>query len=183
MTTVASHDTASAVVGVPATTPRFAYIASGTWSLVGLELAQPVLTAEARAANFTNEGGIDGTTRFLRNTGGLWLLQESLREWRLDDAAQVLAEAASLPAGGAVIDVDDAAFLAPGEMPQRIAAAAEREGARRPETRAEIVRCIIDSLATAYARTVHQAGEAGGASMSTSSTSSAAGRRTSCCAR
>jgi rhamnulokinase len=162
VTTVASHDTASAVVGVPATTPRFAYVASGTWSLVGLELAEPVLTAEARAANFTNEGGVDGTTRFLRNAGGLWLLQESLREWGLNDAAQLMAEAASLSPGGPVVDVDDRAFIAPGKMPERIADAVERSGQRRSATPAETARCVIDSLAMAYARTTRQAADVAG---------------------
>ena len=81
VTAVGSHDTASAVVAVPATTSRFAYVSSGTWSLAGLELDAPVMTAASRAANFTNEGGVDGRTRFLRNVGGLWLLQESMRTW------------------------------------------------------------------------------------------------------
>ena len=81
VTTVGSHDTASAVVGVPATTGRFAYVCCGAWSLVGLELEGPVLSEEARRANFTNEAGLDGRIRFLRNVGGLWLLQECLREW------------------------------------------------------------------------------------------------------
>ena len=140
VTTVASHDTASAVVGVPATTPHFAYIPSGTWSPVGVELAEPALTAEARAANFTNEGGVDGSIRFLRNVGGLWLLQESLREWGVPDAGELLALAASLPAGGPVIDVEDPVFLPPGQMPHRIADAARASGQRAPDTSAEVVR-------------------------------------------
>src|SRR2546423_10736174 len=151
------HDTASAVVGVPATTPRFAYVSSGTWSCVGLELAHPVLTTEARSANFTNEGGVDGRICFLRNVGGLWLLQESLRQWGIDDAGELMAEAAALPAGGPIIDVDDPLFLPPGRMPDRIAAAARSVGHRVPATRAATARCIIESLATAYARTVRQA--------------------------
>lgn len=151
--TVGSHDTASAVVGVPATTDRFAYIASGTWSLVGLELDQPVLTEAARAANFTNEAGVDGRTRFLRNVGGLWLLQECLREWRRDDLDALLAGAAALPAGGPRIDVDDDAFIPPGAMPERIAAAAGHADLDP----AQIVRCILDSLADAYARTLDDA--------------------------
>ena len=95
VTTVGSHDTASAVVGVPATGVDFAYVASGTWSLVGLELDEPVITAASREANFTNEAGVDGRTRFLRNVGGLWLLQESMRTWAADgdehDLARLLA--------------------------------------------------------------------------------------------
>ena len=153
VTTVGSHDTASAVVGVPATTPHFAYIASGTWSLVGLELTEPVLSEGARAANFTNEAGVDGRTRFLRNVGGLWLLQECLRSWGDGDLEALLTEAAQLAAGGPVVDVDDSAFIAPGNMPARIAKAADRS----EMTRAETVRCILDSLAIAYARTLDRA--------------------------
>ena len=153
VTTVGSHDTASAVVGVPATTERFAYIASGTWSLVGLELPAPVLTEAARVANFTNELGVGGRTRFLRNVGGLWLLQESMRTWRRSDLDRLLAEAAALPAGGPRIDVDDDAFIPPDAMPERIATAAGRPGMSEAET----VRCILDSLAAGYARTIHQA--------------------------
>jgi rhamnulokinase len=152
VTTVGSHDTASAVVGVPATTDRFAYVASGTWSLVGLELEHPVVTDEARDANFTNETGVDGRTRFLRNVGGLWLLQECLREWRRDDLTALLAEAGRLPAGGPTIDVDDPAWIPPADMPGRIAAAVGR-----PLDPVLTTRCIVDSLAAAYARTVHQA--------------------------
>ena len=157
VTTVGSHDTASAVVGLPATTERFAYVASGTWSLVGLELAAPVLTPEARAANFTNEGGVDGRTRFLRNVGGLWLLQESMRAWGREDLDVLLAAAAELPAGGPLVDVDDVTFLPPGGMPERIEAAAGRA-----MTEAETVRCVLDSLATAYARTVEEAASLAG---------------------
>lgn len=158
VTTVGSHDTASAVVGVPATTERFAYVASGTWSLVGLELAGPILTDEARAANFTNERGVDDRIRFLRNVGGLWLLQESMRAWSRTDLAPLLDEAAAVPAGGPVVDVDDDRFIPPGGMPERIAAAAGRPSL----TPAETVRCIVDSLAAAYARTVRQAAELAG---------------------
>ncbi|MET0728478.1 MAG: rhamnulokinase family protein [Acidimicrobiales bacterium] len=157
VTTVASHDTASAVVGVPATSERFAYVACGTWSLVGLELAAPVLTSEARELNFTNEGGVDGRTRFLRNVGGLWLLQESMRDWRRDDLTALLAEAATLPPGP-LVDVDDPAFIPPGGMPERIARAADRPSMTPGET----VRCIVESLASAYARTVDQAARLAG---------------------
>ena len=152
VTTVASHDTASAVVAVPATTDRFAYVASGTWSLVGLELDAPVLTEAARQANFTNEIGVDGRTRFLRNVGGLWLLQECLREWKRGDLDALLLGAARLPGQGPRIDVDDPAFIAPDRMPERISAAA---GRRLDEV--ATVRCILDSLADSYARTIRQA--------------------------
>ena len=173
VTTVGSHDTASAVVAVPSASDRFAYVASGTWSLVGLELAGPVLTGAARDRGFTNEGGVDGRTRFLRNVGGLWLLQESLLAWGAEDAGEgaasdldrLLAEAASLPSGGPTIDVDDPAFIAPGDMPDRIAGAADRiagAGGRPKMAPAQIVRCIIDSLATAFAATVQGAAELAG---------------------
>jgi rhamnulokinase len=164
ITAVGSHDTASAVVGVPATAPRFGYVSSGTWSLVGVELDAPVLTEEARAANFTNEGGADGRIRFLRNVGGLWLLQESMREWQRNDLDTLTVEAAALPAGGPVIDVDDVSFIAPGDMPTRIAAAAERAGGRIGNP-AQLVRCVLDSLATAYARTIEQAATLSGRSV------------------
>lgn len=153
--TVGSHDTASAVVGVPATTERFAYVASGTWSLVGLELEGPVLTDAARDAGFTNELGVDGRTRFLRNVGGLWLLQECVREWGGPDLDALLAAAAAVPAGGPVVDVDAPAFIPPGAMPTRIASAAGAASLGRAET----VRCILDSLAAGYARTIRRAAE------------------------
>lgn len=153
VTTVGSHDTASAVVGVPASTDRFAYISSGTWSLVGVELDAPVLTEAARDANFTNEVGVDGRTRFLRNVGGLWLVQECLRSWQRDDIAALVDQAARLPSGGPIVDVDDPIFLPPGRMPERIAAAAGVAAM----TPAQTTRCVIDSLAHAYARVVQQA--------------------------
>jgi rhamnulokinase len=163
VTTVGSHDTASAVVAVPAADTTFAYVSSGTWSLVGVELDKPVLTADSQRENFTNEGGVDGRTRFLRNVGGLWLLQESLRDWSEQglevDLTSVLAQAESLPAGGPTVDVDDDAFIPPGDMPARIAAAAEQAGQSPPGTPAAVVRCILDSLAAAYARTVQRAAE------------------------
>jgi rhamnulokinase len=166
VTAVGSHDTASAVVAVPATTSRFAYVSSGTWSLAGLELDAPVITPSSRAANFTNEGGVDGRTRFLRNVGGLWLLQESMRAWaeagEHHELGPLLADAESMEAGGPLIDVEDEAFIPPGEMPDRIAAAVARNGDRVPSSRAATVRCILDSLATAYARTVRQAGTVSG---------------------
>lgn len=160
VTTVGSHDTASAVVAVPATGDRFAYIASGTWSLVGVELASPVLTEAARVANFTNEFGVDGRTRFLRNVGGLWLLQECLRSWGRDDLDTLLDEASGLPSGPH-IDVEDPDFIPPGGMPERIATAAGR-GALTP---AQTVRCILGSLADVYARTLQEATGLSGAAI------------------
>ena len=159
---VGSHDTASAVAGVPASGEAFAYISCGTWSLVGVELDAPVLTPESRRANFTNEGGIDGTIRYLRNVMGLWPLQESMRAWGLTDVATLLAGAARLPAFTAVVDLDDPAFLAPGDMPGRIAAACRASGQPVPASPAETVRCILDSLALAHRRAVRAAQELSG---------------------
>ena len=147
---------------MPADGDRFAYIACGTWGLVGVELESPVLTEDSRAANFTNEGGVDGRVRYLRNVMGLWLLQESLRTWQRQnrhgvELHRLLDGAADLPDGGPVIDVDDPVFLPPGDMPTRVVEACRRAGLREPSTEVEIVRCILDSLAAAFARTVHQA--------------------------
>jgi rhamnulokinase len=153
---VGSHDTASAVVGVPAAGDRFAYISCGTWSLVGVELDAPVLTEASRQANFTNEAGVDGTIRYLRNVMGLWLLQESLRTWGGPDLPDLLRRAALEPAFRCVVDPDDPAFLPPGDMPARIADACRRAGEPVPATPAATVRCIIDSLALAHRRAVRQ---------------------------
>ena len=161
VTAVGSHDTASAVVAVPSEGDRAAYVSCGTWSLVGVELEHPVLTPESREANFTNEVGVDGRVRYLRNVMGLWLLQETLRHWsRADLPAELpslLAAAAALPPGGPVVDPDHPAFLPPGDMPARIAAACHETGQSVPASQAELVRCILDSLASAYARTVRDA--------------------------
>jgi rhamnulokinase len=173
---VASHDTASAVAAIPlgarpasSVEPAAgvaAYVSSGTWSLVGLELDEPVLTDASREANFTNELGLDGTVRYLRNVMGLWVLDECLREWEREgspeDLAELLAAAADEPGGRCVVDVDDDAFLAPGDMPHRFRAAAEAAGQEVPATRPALARAVLDSLAAAYARVVAQAGELAG---------------------
>jgi rhamnulokinase len=169
VTLVGSHDTASAVVGVPAEDGSFAYIACGTWSLVGLELEHAVLTEASRLANFTNEGGVDDRVRYLRNVMGLWLLQESLRMWELEGLPEqlpaLLIAASELPPGGPQIDPDDPVFLTPGDMPARIAIACEMRGQSPPATRPEVVRCILDSLAAAYGRTIRDAARLSGRSI------------------
>lgn len=154
VTAVGSHDTASAVAAVPAEGERFAYICTGTWSLAGLELSAPVLTEESRAANFTNELGLDGTVRYLRNIMGLWLLQECLRTWGEPDLGALLLEASRAQGLRSVVDAGDAAFLAPGRMPRRIAEACRASGQPVPESRAEITRCILDSVALAHRRAI-----------------------------
>jgi len=159
---------AAAVVVVPAAGRDFAYISCGTWSLVGVELDRPVLTEASRAANFANETGVDGTIRYLRNVMGLWLLQESLRTWSASGASAdlggLLAAAAREEPLGVVIDPDDPAFLPPGDMPARIAAAARRSGQQPPDGPAAAVRCILDSLALAYRRAIAQVQELSGVS-------------------
>ena len=161
VTLVGSHDTASAVAAVPAASAAFAYISSGTWSLVGVESVSPILTEDSRIADFTNEGGVDGTTLFQRNVTGLWLLQESLRTWERAGTPEplepLLEAAAALPPGGPIVNPDDPAFMAPGDMPARIAAVLGAAGALVPDGRPAIVRCILDSLAAAYARAVANA--------------------------
>ncbi|MGW0487764.1 rhamnulokinase [Streptomyces olivaceus] len=165
VTAVGSHDTASAVAAVPASGERFAYICTGTWSLAGLELTSPVLTEESRAANFTNELGLDGTVRYLRNIMGLWLLQECLRDWGDPDLDGLLARAAGMPPLRSVVDAGDPAFLAPGRMPERIAEACRASGQPVPGTPAEVTRCILDSLALAHRRAVLDAQRLAGQSV------------------
>jgi rhamnulokinase len=163
---VGSHDTASAVVAVPASGRDFAYISSGTWSLAGMELDRPVLTEASRLANFTNEAGVDGTIRYLRNVMGLWLLQESIRSWeragRTVSLEGLLADAARVPALRAVVDPDDPVFLHPGDIPGHIAQACRRTGQPPPRDEAETVRCIFDSLALAYRHAIRQVQELSG---------------------
>lgn len=155
---VGSHDTASAVVGVPARDDRFAYVSSGTWSLVGVELHEPVLTEASRLANVTNELGVDGTVRYLKNVSGLWVLSETLRTWREAgrgvSLADALAAAEEASPGRTVVDLDLPEFLPPGDMPARLAAAARATGQPAPGTVGEVVRCILESLAAGYGRAV-----------------------------
>jgi rhamnulokinase len=154
---VASHDTASAVAAVPAEADRFAYISCGTWSLVGLELTTPILSEAAREATFTNEGGVDGTIRFLRNVMGLWLLQECRRHWGQPPVQRLLEEAAAARPFAGLVDPQDPCWLPPGDepggMPARIAARADRT----VTTRGEIVRCLLESLALGHRAAVREA--------------------------
>ncbi|MFD5112631.1 rhamnulokinase family protein [Streptomyces sp. NPDC058391] len=171
VTAVGSHDTASAVAAVPASGDRFAYIATGTWSLAGLELDSPVLTEESRRANFTNELGVDGTVRYLRNIMGLWLLQECLRTWEAEGVPQrldrLLREAADVPGLRSFVDADDPVFLAPGDMPRRIADACRRSGRPAPAGPAGVTRCVLDSLALAHRRAVEDAQRLSGRAVDT----------------
>ncbi len=154
---VGSHDTASAVVGVPLAGDDSAYVSLGTWGLVGLELDAPVLTEAARAANFTHEGGVDGTIRFLTNVMGTWLLSETLRTWGRDDLGALLAAAADVTGPVTVFDVQDPRFVAPGDMPARIAAWCAEHDVAAPVDAANLVRSIVESLAAAYAEALQTA--------------------------
>jgi rhamnulokinase len=157
--TVGSHDTASAFVAVPSTKPNSLFLSSGTWSLLGVELDSPVLTEAARKANFTNEGGVDGRIRFLKNVTGLWLLQECVREWRANgqnhSIENLIEDAKSIPKG-AVIDVNDSGFIAPGDMSRRILEACRESGQDIPSSEAQIVRVVIDSLVAKYIEVIHE---------------------------
>jgi rhamnulokinase len=147
---VAGHDTASAFAGAPVLDEHAAVLSSGTWSLLGLELPEPVLSDAARDANLTNERGVDGTIRLLKNVMGMWLLEESRRCWGAPPYEALLREAAEAGGETAVFDPDDPAFLPPGDMPARIAAACERSGQAPPRARGEVTRSILLSLACKY---------------------------------
>jgi rhamnulokinase len=172
VTAVGSHDTASAVVAVPAASADYAYISCGTWGLVGVELERPVVTDAGRQANFTNEGGVDGRIRYLHNVMGLWLLTESVREWERDGAAvhlpSLLEAAAAVTGDVPVFDANDPEFLAPGRMATRIVEHCRARGIRvSVEDRAYLTRVIVESLAEAFARAVHQASELSGHAVTT----------------
>ena len=160
---VASHDTASAVVAVPVEDTAFAFLSAGTWSLVGVEVERPVLDERARKAGFTNEQGMDGTVRFLRNVMGLWLLQESLRTWELQGLSVTLASlleaAANLPAAHWLFEPDSGSLMESGDMPARIQAACRSCDQPVPTSPAEVVRSVVDSLALAHRRAIRQAAE------------------------
>lgn len=157
---VGSHDTASAVAGVPLSPSRdSAYISSGTWSLVGLELDAPVTNEAARAFNITNEAGVADRIRFIKNVSGMWLLEESLRFWKaqgLSTTAQELVAAAAKLPRKQIIDTNDPRFAKPGAMPERIADYCRETSQEVPTTASEIARCIFDSLADAYAKSLRE---------------------------
>jgi rhamnulokinase len=150
----ASHDTGSAVAAVPMSNPRAAYISSGTWSLVGVEVPDPVITPKCLAYNFTNEGGVQGSIRLLKNVTGLWLVQECHRVWATQGAEYTWDEISALAQDaspfGSLVDPDHPDFLNPVDMPQAIRAYCRRTGQSVPEGPGEILRCIFESLALKY---------------------------------
>ena len=151
---VAEHDTASAVAATPSDSDDFVYISCGTWSLFGIECKEPILTEEAARLNFTNEGGYNNTVRFLKNIMGLWLIQESRRQWRREGEDvgfdQLEREALGAKPFQCFIDVDDPAFETAGNLPRRVREFCTRTGQYVPETRGEVMRCIYESLAMKY---------------------------------
>lgn len=151
---VGGHDTASAVAAVPAQGRDFAYLSSGTWSLLGVEIDEPQCSPGVLHAGYTNEGAVDGSIRLLKNIMGLWIIQECKREWdrRSDpvDFAGLVKLAEKAPHFKAIIDVDDVCFLAPGDMPARIQEYCRKTGQSVPEGRGEISRVVYESLALKY---------------------------------
>jgi rhamnulokinase len=155
---VATHDTGSAVVAVPFRTRAAAFISAGTWSLVGVERDEPTITDASFAANLTNEGGFAGTYRLLRNVAGLWLVEECRRAWKLEGHEysfdRLVALAADAPALRSFVDPNDPAFAEPGDMPAKIRAFCAHTGQPEPVEPGAVVRCILESLALAHARSV-----------------------------
>ncbi len=153
---VGAHDTASAVAAVPAHAEHWLFLSSGTWSLLGTEMEQPVLTPEAMKFNLTNEGAVGGKIRLLKNIAGLWLLQECRRAWAQDgkefDYRTLVQMAREAPAHSAFLNLEDPAVLAPGDMPAKIAQQCRRTGQRVPETPGQFTRAILESLAATYAQ-------------------------------
>jgi rhamnulokinase len=154
-----SHDTGAAVAAVPADSgDDWAYLSSGTWSLIGVELPSPIIHASARELNFTNEAGYGGTTRFLKNIVGLWLLQESRRAWafagRTLEYAEIMALAEQAEPFRSIIDPNDERFVRPEHMPAAIAGYCRGTGQPEPETPGQFARCILESLALQYRHTL-----------------------------
>ena len=151
---VAGHDTASAVAAVPAADERFAYLSSGTWSLMGIEVREPFINELTERYNFTNEGGVEGTTRLLKNITGMWILEQCLRKWKDEGRDYTYPEIVKMATGAApfrtMIDPDDASFAAPGDMPAAIRAYCERTGQPAPGNDSAMIRAIFESLALKY---------------------------------
>jgi rhamnulokinase len=154
----ACHDTGSAVAAVPAEGSDWCYISSGTWSLMGVELPEPLINSKALEYNYTNEGGVGGTIRFLKNIMGLWLVQECRRQWLKDGHEHSYAEltqmAGEADALQSLVNPDHGPFLSPGDMPNKIAEFCRKTGQPVPSSPGEFVRACLDSLALAYRKTL-----------------------------
>ena len=156
---VGSHDTASAVAAVPAVENPIAFLSSGTWSLLGVEVDEPILTEEARKAQFTNEGGVDGKIRFLQNITGLWILQRLMSEWKACGEEQdydiIIPQAAEAEID-TIIPVDDTIFMNPENMKNALIHYCRNHALQIPQNKAETVRCVLQSLAFRYRLAVEQ---------------------------
>lgn len=156
---VAGHDTASAIASVPADDENFAYISSGTWSIFGIETCEPIVSDKTLELNFTNEGGVEGTTRFLKNIMGMWLIQECRRIWAREREyswPEMVDLAKSAEPFRFILNPDDSRFLNPENMPEAIVSFCAETGQGRPGSHAEIIRCIYDSLALKYRRVLDE---------------------------
>ncbi len=160
---VAGHDTGSAIVSVPSALNNFAYISSGTWSLMGIESKQPIVSAQTQQLNFTNEGGVDGTTRFLKNIMGMWLIQEVQRVWEDEGVKYSWTEMVGLARKSEpfkfLINPDDTMFLNPRDMVQAVRDFCYQTAQGTPQNHGETIRCIYDSLALKYRYTLEQIGD------------------------
>ncbi|TXK75162.1 rhamnulokinase family protein [Paenibacillus sp. N3.4] len=156
----ASHDTASAVVSIPSLEGDYAFISCGTWSLMGVERDAPIISDDSRRWGFTNEGGAEQKIRMLKNIMGLWLLQECKRQWELEGESLSYAhmqELAKRETGlKSYVDSQDPVFLAPGNMPERIRRYCQQTGQTVPQTKAELIRCVVDSLAMKFKQTLNE---------------------------
>ena len=154
----ACHDTGSAVVAVPAQSVDWCYISSGTWSLMGVELEAPIINEKSLRYNYTNEGGVGGTIRFLKNIMGLWLVQECRRHWQREGHDHTYSELTQMAERAqplaAVIDPDHKPFLSPGQMPLKIVEFCRKSGQRPPTSRGEFIRTCLESLALTYRKTL-----------------------------
>lgn len=156
---VAGHDTASAIVSVPADGGNWAYLSSGTWSLLGVESPVPVVSEKSLEMNFTNEGGVDGTTRLLKNIMGMWLIQECKRAWDLETEflwEEIVEMSQAAEPFKSLINVDEPMFLNPGDMPRAIQKYCQKTEQPVPGTKGEIARCVYDSLVLKYKYTIAQ---------------------------
>ena len=158
--TVAGHDTASAILSVPAENEKFAYLSSGTWSLMGIETEAPILTQDSFEKNFTNEGGVEGTTRFLKNITGMWLLEQCRKEWERDgrryNYPEIVAMAEGVGKSPSIVNPDDSRLANPASMSKTIASICKETGQPVPQSDAEFIRCIFDSLANRYKEILSQ---------------------------
>ncbi len=155
---IAGHDTGSAVAAVPAANENFVYLSSGTWSLMGIEVKDPIITERSAELNFTSEGGIEGTTRFLKNITGMWVVEQCLQAWKKEGTSysypEMVALAEAAPEFVCFIDPDDAAFVAPANMPEAIREYCHRTGQKEPANHGEMIRMIFESLALKYKKTL-----------------------------